>query len=121
MKKYLKNDGGMEKKSYLCTEFGVECARGTTREGRNGEKGSRKQPRGRDRREQTGRQTRYYPREQDRRGGLAVLPARAGPERRARGHTLTAHWIGESKQEGKRGTTRESRTGEGARGNSREN
>ena len=37
MKKYLKNDGGMEKKSYLCTEFGVECARGTTRESRTEE------------------------------------------------------------------------------------
>ena len=37
MKKYLKNDGGMEKKSYLCTEFGVECARSTTRESRTGE------------------------------------------------------------------------------------
>ena len=55
MKKYLKNNGGMEKKSYLCTEFGVECARG---------------------------------------------------------HKLTAHGTGESKQEGKRGTTRESRNGE---------
>ena len=77
MKKYLKNDGGMEKKSYLCTEFGVECARGTTREGRTGEEGSRSHTdRARDRREQTGRQTRYYPREQDRRGGLAETAAR---------------------------------------------
>ena len=70
MKKYLKNDGGMEKKSYLCTEFGVECARGHT------------------------------------------LTAH-GTGEEARGHTLTAHGTGESKQEGKRGTTRESRTGEG--------
>ena len=76
MKKYLKNDGGMEKKSYLCTEFGVECARGTTRESRTeeGARGHTLTAHGTGESKQGG--SRYYAREQDRRGGLAETAAR---------------------------------------------